>query len=796
LKHPFEGDIILDPSLDNRDNTVMSYTSGLTSPETVLGYLDLDALHFLYGTAVDLVASGITYIWDEVTDLFTVIGGALNDAISGVLGDNHIEGGDGDDHILGGGGDDVLMGGAGDDIIVTGYGKSIADGGEGNDILRSSGYDSELLGGAGDDRFENFVQQRLIDGGEGYDTIVLRADFGGYADLSSGSILSIEEVVGSEWSDLIAGGTSSETIRAGGGNDTVNGSAGADRLDGGIGSDTLSYWGSSESVNVNLATGLASGGEAEGDIISGFEFIIGSGGDDTLVGDDQENIFVYIGGADTIDGGAGLDSISFQYYSLNHRFDIATQSFEWLDAGTGQYFAYSQLSLSSIEGIISGSGDDLISGGADANMIDAGSGNDVLYGYGGNDILAGGAGSDFIAGGTGDDFADGGDGNDRIFGEAGDDELRGGAGDDYVVGNEGNDLIVGGLGNDRLQGREGNDRIFGEDGADYIRGDEGDDYLVGNAGNDLLVGGIGDDNLQGREGNDRLFGEEGIDFLFGFEGDDYMVGNQDNDFLAGYEGNDKMYGSEGNDALYGMLGADYMKGGTGDDRLYGNEGGDALFGEDGNDNLYGYEDNDRLYGGGGNDYMKGGDGNDLLDGGDKFDALFGEAGIDTFAFTGDWRHDRVMDWQEGETLDLSTQGTTFAGLTIVQSGADTVINMTGDSYNSITLIGVQANTIDAADFNFGTPAAPPAPQGAGLVSIARVDDVAPAGPAATRVTAEDTFDFASLKTALPASQPAILWTQGTASGLDVAERYTDPLDPFHQDILHIDTLADTFEHHA
>ncbi|MCA9788220.1 MAG: hypothetical protein KC462_00530, partial [Cyanobacteria bacterium HKST-UBA05] len=57
---------------------------------------------------------------------------------------------------------------------------------------------------------------------------------------------------------------------------------GADTLTGGTGTDTLDYSADAAGVTINLSTNSASGGDAAGDTISGFENVIGGTGDDTL----------------------------------------------------------------------------------------------------------------------------------------------------------------------------------------------------------------------------------------------------------------------------------------------------------------------------------------------------------------------------------------------------------------------------------------------------------------------------------------------------------------------------------
>jgi len=97
-----------------------------------------------------------------------------------------------------------------------------------------------------------------------------------------------------------------ETFKGLGGNDVLKGGAGADLLDGGSGSDTATYAGSG-GVNVNLATGAASGGHAAGDKFVSIENLTGSSYNDVLAGNSGSNVLDGGAGTDRLIGGAGKD---------------------------------------------------------------------------------------------------------------------------------------------------------------------------------------------------------------------------------------------------------------------------------------------------------------------------------------------------------------------------------------------------------------------------------------------------------------------------------------------------------
>ena len=247
------------------------------------------------------------------------------------------------------------------------------------------------------------------------------------------------------------------------------------------------------------------------------------------------------------------------------------------------------------ENIILGfAGNDLLSSGAGDDVISGGAGFDNIFAGVGDDTVDGGAQADNIFGGLGNDQLEGNLGNDRVFGEAGDDIISGGDGDDRLFGNAGFDTISGGNGNDFIEGQfnidilsggEGNDSLFGGTGDDSLDGDAGFDSLEGGDGDDSLSGGGQADNLFGDAGDDTLNGDQGNDRLFGGIGNDQLSGGAGVDALFGQVGNDSLNGNAGNDRLFGNAGFDTLDGGTGNDILFGGFNADTFsfsdnFGQD------------------------------------------------------------------------------------------------------------------------------------------------------------------------------------------------------------------------
>ena len=180
----------------------------------------------------------------------------------------------------------------------------------GNETFKGLGGNDVVKGGAGADE---------LDGGSGNDTasyegsgavnvnLATKAASGGHA--AGDKFVSIENLTGSSYNDVLTGGNGGSNVLAGGaGADKLDGGAGADELDGGRGNDTASYEGSG-AVNVNLATKAASGGYATGDKFVSIENLTGSSYNDVLTGNSGSNVLHGGAGADKLDGGAGGDVI-------------------------------------------------------------------------------------------------------------------------------------------------------------------------------------------------------------------------------------------------------------------------------------------------------------------------------------------------------------------------------------------------------------------------------------------------------------------------------------------------------
>ena len=260
----------------------------------------------------DLDLSGLPL---SVTNAFGT--GPDDIAIQGLGGNNVLVGSDSDDLLIGRGGTDTLRGGDGNDYLIDGAGTTF-DGGDGVDTV-----DLSALTGR--------VTVDLNDGGAGGGYAGHAATFTGIenlilnvADTSAGAASSVKGndsdnvIVGSGRDDNISGGAGADTISGNDGDDTIDGGAGADVLSGGAGNDTLklSVGGAASLIHtVNLTTNTVSGGELDGDTISGFENVTaahnstarftGDGNANILTGSNNDDILRGEGGDDVLRGDAG-----------------------------------------------------------------------------------------------------------------------------------------------------------------------------------------------------------------------------------------------------------------------------------------------------------------------------------------------------------------------------------------------------------------------------------------------------------------------------------------------------------
>ncbi|MGF9765054.1 hypothetical protein AAII07_59415, partial [Microvirga sp. 0TCS3.31] len=84
--------------------------------------------------------------------------------------------------------------------------------------------------------------------------------------------------------DSLSGGSGNDKIYGGDGDDTIDGGTGADEIEGGQDFDIVTYADSNQRVKASLLSNAANADGAAGDTFISIEGLIGSNGDDELIG--------------------------------------------------------------------------------------------------------------------------------------------------------------------------------------------------------------------------------------------------------------------------------------------------------------------------------------------------------------------------------------------------------------------------------------------------------------------------------------------------------------------------------
>jgi len=296
-----------------------------------------------------------------------------------LAGNDTIYGSDFDDDIIGGRntGNDLIYAGGGSDFIKADAGNDTLFGGDGRDTYSfiETFWDGTAYRGAN----VNLATGRALDSWGGVDTI-------------SG----IERLEGSRMADRFTGSDADEQFTGLRGNDTINGGGGVDM----VRYDWDARWGGTFAVNVNLATGIATDGWGNTDRLLNIEDVLGSAGNDTIVGNSRDNLIIGDQGVDVINGGLGRDTVDF-YSGVTTNGAIVNLSLTMQQVQNDGFG--NRETLVSIENLWGTFLDDSFTGNGFANDLYGDAGSDTLSGGGGNDTLNGGAGADTLTGGTGAD---------------------------------------------------------------------------------------------------------------------------------------------------------------------------------------------------------------------------------------------------------------------------------------------------------------------------------------------------------------------------------------------------------
>jgi Ca2+-binding RTX toxin-like protein len=474
----------------------------------------------------------------------------------------------------------------------------------GTTIISKNIVDSQIMASGQECGAATDVKRIVVTGGGSADTVIVDYTNGLFA-VGAGTTSTAIDI------DLLAG---ADVIG-------IKGTSAVDKVTMGKTADGLKYYAdmnsdgkpdlymlksTTETVKVHLGAG--------NDTYSGGTFALTStdlgiyvyGGD----GDDLFNQTDAVTYKETIDGGAGTDTVSYAARTSTAAVTVTVDGST--NSGNG-----SENDKLTVEIVTGTPGADTLTAGTAGNTLNGGGGNDTLTGAAGPDVLNGDAGDDSITGNAGNDTLSGGAGDDSFVEtggtSSGADVINGGAGTDTVDYSMRSAALTvtmdGAAANDGESGEGDNvkadvENIKGGSAADTITGNSLNNEITGNAANDTLNGGAGHDTfLEGSatSGADSITGGAGIDTV------DYSLRTVAiNVTMNGASTSGQ--GTTGQEGDIISLDTENCLGGGGDDTITGNALDNLLYGGAGNDNLSGLAGNDELDGGGQSDSVDGGAG--------------------------------------------------------------------------------------------------------------------------------------------------------------------------------------------
>lgn len=450
----------------------------------------------------------------------------------------NVQTGSGRENIRTGGANDTIQAGSGADTIVTGNGTNFVKAGAGADLITL---------GTGSD---------FVEGGGGNDTVNASAGGANYITDSTGS----DQITGGAGNDTILPGANADTIVGGGGNDSIGAGSGADRVTTTGGNDSIVGGGGNDTIISGGGSDTIDGGEANDQITAG-------AGADSVAGGNGDDIFLIAGGdqvaGDSIDGGAGTDSVRFTGagpVTAVFDFDLISGVLNLQNAGDNlgqnRVVTFNGISETTPQTVVANFNDSttgtitFVNTAASTTTtfnITGGGANDILFGSNGNDTITSGNGDDDLTGSLGADTLNGGAGADEFFYANTAELVSGGAFIDSVVGGPATDRIV--LSADAAYTVQNTDsfarvqtveeiRTFGAKSQPISLSLDATAFTTAGirtinlstdtnpaavnvvnvseavAGQNIIItGSIGVDQITGGAGNDTLAGEAGIDVI-------------------------------------------------------------------------------------------------------------------------------------------------------------------------------------------------------------------------------------------------------------------------------------------
>ena len=386
-----------------------------------------------------LYAYGVGAIGNASDNVMTLAVGIAHSYLAGMDGNDDLVGNTGNDTLVGGQGDDVMVGGNGEDQLIGEAGDDVATGGLGADQfyfdhLDAIGHDvitdfstaqgdnlllgHELIFLAETPNVTRVGADVVIDFGNNQ-TITLKNETATLSDIANHmSISGLHPLIGTQGDDSLSGGGSG-VVFGGAGNDILRGGQYTSYLNGGSGADTMYGNSGNDSFIVDNSGDVVieSGGGGPNSVVTSYiDYALGG----TIVrlalmgtanlsgtGNSADNVLAGNAGDNVLDGRDGADMVDYTAVTAAVTVDLHAGIATGADSGID--------TLVSIEGIIGGSGNDVLKASDFDATLNGGAGDDILTGGAGNDVLIGGKGDNILDGGAGADTMRGGYGNDIFY---------------------------------------------------------------------------------------------------------------------------------------------------------------------------------------------------------------------------------------------------------------------------------------------------------------------------------------------------------------------------------------------
>jgi Ca2+-binding RTX toxin-like protein len=423
-------------------------------------------------------------------------------------------------------------------------------------------------------------------------------------------------------------------------------------------------------ITVNVAPDQTIVGTEGDDILvgaSGNDTIFGLAGADRMEGGLGDDTLWGLAGNDVLDGGTGADvmrgGVGDDVYRIDNSGDQVLESAnEGIDTIETPFATTLGANIENVTllgtAAVGATGNDLANvfdgtiNGA-ANVFTGRGGNDTYYlGAGDSAVESSGGGTDTIVVGSTWILAS----NFENLTLAGNAAINGtgNSSANILTGNSAANVLIGGIGNDTYYVGAG-DSVVEESGAgvDLVVSDVSW-TLAAYVENLTLVGTAAIDGT-GNGYNNVITGNSAANVLTGGIGNDtYYVGAGDTVVENSAAGVDTVIsdvtvvlwhyvehltltgtadldgtGTTWHNQITGNAGNNVLTGALGNDTLNGGDGNDTLLGGDDDDTLNGGNGNDTLFGGNDDDFVYGGNGSDTISGDDGNDRIEGDAGNDT-----------------------------------------------------------------------------------------------------------------------------------------------------------------------